>query len=384
MAALLALVGLAACAPQGRSPYYGRPAAPLFGGGYVMSAPQAAPATKVAVLLPMSGPQAALGPSMLNAATLALFDSGVRGVELVPRDTAGSSGGASEAARAALADGARVVVGPLTGAETASATSQARTAGVPVLAFTNDVDQGGNGAWVLGITPAQQVRRLLVAAQSAGISRVGLAGPEGPFTRQLAAALRNSSREAGLPPPLVVTYPGSASRAQAAGQLASQAGPEGLGLLILSESGSQAREMAAALAGAGLAIPPMRIGGHALWAGDSALTSEPALAGAWIPGPDPAAHNGFEARYQAAFGERPPRLASTAYDATAAALRSLRGGDPTAPARLPLEEPLQGADGAFRLLPNGQVQRALAVYALSPGAEPQMVDPPVMPGAVGF
>ncbi|WP_043835268.1 penicillin-binding protein activator [Muricoccus aerilatus] len=382
MAALLALVGLAACAPQvPRAQFYGGPAAPLFAGG--PQAPAQAPVARVAVLLPMSGPQAALGPAMLNAATMALFESGARGVELVPRDTTGSSGGASEAVRSALAEGARVVVGPLTGSETTAAAGQARAAGVPVIAFTNDVEQAGNGVWAAGLTPSQQVRRLLVSAQAAGIRRMGLAGPDGPFTRQLANALRNASREAGMSPPVIVTYPGSASRPQAAGQVVAQAGTEAIGLLILGESGAQAREMAAALAAAGVGAPGTRLGGPALWAGDASLASEPALAGALIPGPDPGARAAFEARYEAAFGTRPPRLAATAYDATSAALRSVRPFDPTTPAALPVGEPLQGAEGAFRLLPNGQVQRALAVYALTSGAEPQMVEPPLMPGAAG-
>jgi len=376
-------VGLAACAPQGpRAGYYGygQPAAPLFGGPAVPA--EAVPA-RVALLLPMSGPQAALGPAMLNAATMALFESGARGVELVPRDTRGSAAGASEAVRSALADGARVVVGPLTGAETTAAAGQARAAGVPVLAFTNDVEQGGNGVWVTGITPSQQVRRLVASAQAGGVRRLGLAGPEGAFTRQLANALRNASREAGMSAPVIVTYPASASRPQAAGQMVAQAGTEGIGLLMLADSGAQAREMAAALAAAGLGAPQTRLGGPTLWAGDATLASEPALAGALIPGPDPGARSAFEARYQSSFGERPPRLAATAYDATSAALRSVRPGDPNAPAALPVGEPLQGADGAFRLLPTGQLQRALAVYALTPGAEPQIVEPPVLPGAAG-
>ncbi|WP_161993566.1 penicillin-binding protein activator [Muricoccus nepalensis] len=379
LAALLALVGLAACAPQGPRGGYARPSAPLVGGGALAEAP----VTRVAVLLPLSGPQGALGPAMLNAATLALFDANLRGVELMPRDTTGSSGGASEAVRSAIADGARVVVGPLTGPETTAAAGQARAAGVPVLAFTNDVEQGGNGVWVTGVTPSQQVRRLLASAQAAGVRRIGLAGPEGAFTRQLANALRNASREAGMAAPVIVTYPAAASRPQVAGQVVSQAGTEAVGLMIIGESGAGARELAAALAAAGIGAPATRIGGPTLWAGDAALAAEPALAGALVPGPDPAARASFEGRYQAAFGDRPPRLAATAYDATAAALRSVRPGDPTTPAAPPVGEVLQGADGAFRLLPNGQVQRALAVYALTPGAEPQPVEPPVLPGAAG-
>jgi len=381
LAALGALVGLAACAPQAPAGYGGR-AAPLFGGQPGLEQAPMPDNAKVALLVPLSGPQRALGPAMLNAATLALFDSGARGVELVPRDTTGTAGGASEAARAAIADGARVVVGPLTGPETAAAAGQARSAGVPVLAFTNDGDQAGNGVWATGVTPAQQVRRMVLAAQRAGIRRVGLAGPDGAFTARLASALRNASREAGLSPPVVVTYP-AAARARAAGQIAEEAGPEGIGLLILSETGAGAREVAASLAGAGLQGAPPRLGGTALWAGDASLASEPALTGAWFPGPDPAARNGFDARYQAAFGDRPPRLAATAYDATSAAVRGLRGGDPRAAANLPVGEALQGAEGAFRLLPDGQVQRALAIYALSPGGEPTAVEPAILPGAAG-
>ncbi|WP_426956054.1 penicillin-binding protein activator [Muricoccus radiodurans] len=380
MLASVALMGLAACAPQVAT----RPT--ITGGAFVRTLaplPPERPRTQVAVLLPMTGAQAPLGQSMLNATTLALFDAGSPEVELVPRDTGGTASGASEAARAALSEGARVVVGPLTGAETGAAAGQARGASVPVLAFTNDAQQAGGGVWALGVTPAQQVRRLIVAARTAGITRVALAGPEGPFARQLSSALTGAMVDAGLPPPIVVTYPARSSRAAAARQLKTEAGEEGIGLLILAESGSQAREMAAALSAAGLPVPPLRLAGHALWVTDTALGSEPALAGAWIPGPDALARAGFESRYAAAFGERPPRLAATAYDAAALAIRGVRGGPPGAPARLPVGETVQGADGALQLLPNGGVLRALAVYALEPGSEPRLVEPAVLPGAAG-
>ncbi|WP_376097410.1 penicillin-binding protein activator [Roseomonas sp. CCTCC AB2023176] len=370
--AVLVLLGLAACAPQPA-----RPVASFGAPGFVEP-----PRARVGLLLPLTGPQAPLGQAMLNAATLALFDAGTPGVEFVPRDTGGSPGIASEAARIALADGARIIVGPLTAAEATAVSAQARGGRVPVLAFTNDGQLAGNGTWVLGVTPAQQVRRLVLAARNAGVRRIALAAPEDAFGQRLASALRTAAPEAGLDPPVIVTYPAGSPRAAAASQVASQGG-EGLGLVIIGESnGARARELASALAAAGLRAPATRFAGSALWAADPSIGTEAALAGAIFPGPDPGARSGFEGRYQAAFGERPPRLAATAYDAAIIAARAASGG-PSAPLRLPVGEGVPGADGGLRLLPNGEVQRALAIYAVEPGAEPRPVEAAILPGAAG-
>lgn len=409
---LLAVLALGACAAQGPRSTAALPAAPAGPG-----APAEAPRTRVALLLPLSGAQGALGQSMLNAATLALFEQAGPAMELVPRDTGSTPNGAAEAARGAVADGARAIVGPLTAAEAGTVANTARAAGVPVLAFSNDSSVAGNGVWTLGVTPAQQVRRLVQAAQAQGMTqgtaqgagRIALAGPSGPFSQQLAAALRAASQEAGLPPPAVVLYPQAAALPMAARELLSQLGVSGspaavpgqpagdvapsgqpaaaqaAGLLILAEGGTRARAFAAALREA---APPdavlPRIAGTVLWAQDAAaLGNEPTLAGAWFPAPDNAARAGFESRYQGAFGQRPPRLAAVAYDAAALASRAVRGG-PEVPLSLPVGEIVFGADGALRLLPDGQTQRALAIYGLEAGVpEPALVQPALLPGGAG-
>ncbi len=388
MFALLApVLALGACAAQAPGPVVLAPPAPG------VAQPAEPPRARVAVLLPLSGAQAPLGQSMLNAATLALFEQAGPAVELVPRDTGSTPLGAAEAARGALADGARAIVGPLTAAESGTAANAARAAGVPMLAFTNDSNVAGRGVWALGVTPAQQVRRLVQAAQAEGLGRLALAGPGGPFTQQLAAGLRAASQEAGLPPPAVVLYPQAAALPLAARELLSQVSPqadEGVaapppGLVILAENGARARAFAAALREAAPPDAPLpRIAGTVLWAGETtALAAEPALAGAWFPSTDNAARAQFENRYQAAFGQRPPRLAAVAYDAAALASRAARGG-PDAPLALPLGEIVFGADGPLRLLPDGQTQRALAIYGLEPGApEPALVQPATLPGAAG-
>ncbi|MBX6746215.1 MAG: ABC transporter substrate-binding protein, partial [Acetobacteraceae bacterium] len=161
MAAALLLLPFAACAPQVPPPYAAPSPYPRFQQPPVL--PRTAP-EKVGLLLPLSGSNRMLGQAMLNAAQLALFDQGDPRVELLPRDTRSTAAGAAEAARAALADGARALAGPPTLGETGAAAAPARAAGAPLFAFTNDAAQAGSGVWVLGMTPTEQADRLATAA----------------------------------------------------------------------------------------------------------------------------------------------------------------------------------------------------------------------------
>nr|WP_272877181.1 penicillin-binding protein activator [Roseomonas marmotae] len=368
--------------------------APLTSQGMTM--PPQPQRSQVALLLPLTGSNAALGQAMLNATQLALFEQGAPGFEFVPRDTASTAVGAAEAARAAIASGAKVLVGPLTAGETSAAAVPARAAGVPMLPFTNDSNQAGAQVWPLGITPRQQMRRLVSGAHAQGAQRFALAAPSGAFGQQLAAGLRSAASDLGLPPPVIVTYPAAAAPGMAARDVARRLQPSEAAadpdapvgeavadVLILGESGARAREFAAGLVEAGLRVPPMKLAGTVLWATDTALTQEPALNGAWYPGPDLSARAQFDSRFQAAFGEVPSRVVGVAYDAAAIAARAVRGQPDGAP-QMPVGELILGADGALRLGPNGEVQRALAVFALTPGLEGQVVQPADLPGLAAF
>ena len=367
------LLPLAACAPQAPRPQlrYVPPAVSL------PPAPVEPARTRVGLLLPLSGTNKPLGEAMLNAAQLALFDQADPAIEFIPRDTAGTPAGAAEAARGAIGDGARALAGPLTLAETAAAAAPARAARTPLLAFTSDASQAGNGVWVLGTTPAEQADRVVAAAYGLGHRRLGLLAVDDEFGRRLAAALRARATALGLPAPAIALQPRLADSAEAAQGLARLAGPEGLDAVMFGLSGERARMAAVALTGA---LPkPAKLFGHALWAQDPVVAQEPALQDAWFPGPDPAARAGFEQRYQAAFGERPPRLAGVAYDAAALASRAARdtaGGPPTGQAML-------GADGPIRLVPEGLAQRGLAIFAVDASGEPRLVQPAPIPGAAG-
>jgi len=366
---LVALVALAGCVAQPLS-RVGLGTAP---GGVEP------PRTRVALLLPLTGSQAALGRAMQRAAELALFDAANPDVDFIPVNTQSTAGGAADAARGAINDGARVIVGPLTAAETSAVSTSARTARVPVLAFTNDAAQGGPGVWPLGITPAQQVRRVVAVMAGAGVRRIALGAPDDAFGRALARALRDAASEFSLPPPVVALHAARAEPGAQARELATSAGPDGIEAVLVGYSGAAARVYAAGLVAGGLAVPPLRILGHGLWQGDAGLSNEAALHGAIFAAPDPRARARFEQRYLAAFGERPPRVASVAYDAaTIAAQGMARGAAP-----IGAGDVVAGADGPLRLLPDGTTLRGLALFRVEETGEATAIEAAPRPGAAG-
>nr|MBA3730372.1 ABC transporter substrate-binding protein [Sphingomonas sp.] len=105
------------------------------------------PRNLVAVIVPTSGSDAAIGQSIANAATLALADSGDQTLRLTIYDSA-APGGAAGAARRAIDDGNRLILGPLLAGDVRAVAPIARRAEVPVVAFSNDERVAGGGVHI--------------------------------------------------------------------------------------------------------------------------------------------------------------------------------------------------------------------------------------------
>ncbi|MEM9878409.1 MAG: penicillin-binding protein activator [Pseudomonadota bacterium] len=119
---------------------------------------------KVAVALPLSGPQTRLGEAMTNAIQMAFFAAQDPRLSLRFFDTLGSD--ATPATQLQLrrdlsAYGANAVIGPLFSANTAAIAPALMLANVPVLSFSNDTEANAAGAILLGQQPEQEVARIL-------------------------------------------------------------------------------------------------------------------------------------------------------------------------------------------------------------------------------
>jgi ABC-type branched-subunit amino acid transport system substrate-binding protein len=119
---------------------------------------------KVGLLLPLSGPAAELGQDMLQAAEMALFDVGPNDVVLLPRDTAGTPAGASQAAQQLIAEKVEIIIGPLFSQAVQATSPIAQAAGIPVLAFSNVTSVAATDTYLLGFRPEEQVARVVAFA----------------------------------------------------------------------------------------------------------------------------------------------------------------------------------------------------------------------------
>src|SRR3546814_11651300 len=81
-----------------------------------------------------------------------------------------TSKGAAAAARQALADGNKLIIGPLLSENVKIVSPIARNAGVPVITFSNDVSVAGGGTYVLGYSPAQSIDRVVDYAHPRGVT----------------------------------------------------------------------------------------------------------------------------------------------------------------------------------------------------------------------
>jgi len=397
----LALAGCGGGYGYGPGGYYGGAPVPLSGAQ--PGSPRTAPAgQRVAILLPLSGPRADIGQAMLRAAQLALDTPGAPPLD--SKDTAGTPDGAAAAAQAAIADGAGLILGPLTSPETAAVAPIARTANVAVLAFTNDPTQAQPGVWTLGITPGQQVRRLVAAAQAQGKSQFAALLPDNDFGHALAQALSQATASNGAASPNLHFYASGMAAINAAardladyehrgGPIYAQiraaralGTPEGrrqaqelaktpipppsFNALLLADTGEALAEVAAVLPYYDIDRSQVQIIGPALWASPSSGSAQ--LHGAWYAAPDPAARGAFDQAYSAKYGSSPSPVADLAYDA--ASIARVLGERGFSVGALTQSAGFVGADGWFALLSDGQVRRALAVFTIERGG-PQMLEP---------
>jgi ABC-type branched-subunit amino acid transport system substrate-binding protein len=320
----------------------------------------------VAILLPLSGRLGEIGRPMLRAAQLSLSIPG--SPTLIVKDTGGTPDGAAEAAQQAIQEGAQMILGPVTSTETAQVAPIALRARVPVLAFTNDHAQAQPGVWTLGITPGQQVRRLVGAARETKHVPVAALLPDDDFGRAMGDELTRIAAAEGQPAPFVRMIGTDKDAIPAAvTELASMSEPDQpppFGAILLGSTGPALRVFARAFAEAKIDLTKVQILGPALWV-DPASGSG-AMVGAWFAMPDPVARRGLIGDYTAAYREPPPPRADLGSDAASVA-RVLASQGRMNAAGLVQPAGFSGVDGWFALLPDGEVRRGLAVFRIDRG-----------------
>ncbi len=378
----VALLVLSACSPiqlGSRTLDFGAPPA------QTIQAPVTMPAgpsqsfgrgpVKVALLLPLSGDNgiAAVGQSLANASRLAIAfieanPNIAENITITLRDTGTSVAGATAAASAAVTDGARLILGPLRADQVTAAGAVARSAGLPLIGFSNNPTAASPGVYLLSVLPDMEMKRSMGWLMAQG--RRGIAGvfPATEFGQAQETAFRQQAIAAGFAPQAVYTF----SNVEEAQQIVNQALPliqKGMIDTLFLPDRATAPSFGVLLGQAGVSGDALQIVGSADWEGDPTIAAASQLSGAIYPTVDPAGMLAISADYQRQFGTQPHALATIAYTATILAnVNTLSMANPPYnPALMTSPTGFNGRDGVFRFLGNGKSEYALAIKRIAPG-----------------
>ncbi|NOZ41784.1 MAG: penicillin-binding protein activator [Alphaproteobacteria bacterium] len=359
---------------------------------------------RLGFLVPLSGPDAAIGTALLNAATLALFDSRDRRLVLLPHDTRGSAEGAKTAMTQLLKQRPDLIIGPLFSASIKAIKPMAKRAGINVIGFSSDYTVAGDGVFLMNFPMEEQVERIIRYASDQGYARYAALIPETVYGSRALKIFRATVASQNRDLSTVKFYPPDSQRLVgpvkaiarydqrhrnyireikflkslgkdddfAREMLEKLKSSETIGgvnfdALLLPEGGTMLTTLTAWISYYEIDSEKIKILGTGLW-DDKMLFLEPQLYGGWFAAPDHRISRIFLKRYAHTYGRNGPRLVTLAYDAVALAATLVRHSPlPDFSAeQLTSRNGFLGLDGLFRFSPSGLIERGLTVYQVGP------------------
>jgi branched-chain amino acid transport system substrate-binding protein len=339
---------------------------------------------KVGLLIPMSGESKALGQSLLDAAVLAIYDKYSAlspkemtiKIELLPKDTGDTIEGAEKAAQDAIQEGATLLLGPVFSKQVSAIASITRSKNIPVITFSNNVSVAGDGVYLFGFVPEQQVIRIIQYSLSKGLTNIAGLVPSNPYgaaiVKQLSAEVRKSG---GRAHPIEYYQEDMSSLNNNVARLSRFLQDESSKhqALFIAEGGDKLKLLAESLATNGINSGNVQLIGTGLW-DDTDILKWPTLRGGWFASSPPEKYHAFEQHFVSTYGYRPERRASLSYDAVALAAtisiaaeaKGLSKNDLFSRSVLIDRVGFNGpANGIFRFLDDGSIERGLSVLMVT-------------------
>ncbi len=318
---------------------------------------------RIALLVPLTGTNGAVGKSIENATTMALLETNAANLRITTYDTAT---GAAAAATQAVKDGNKLILGPLLGEDTGAVLTAARPAGVPMISFSNDATAAARDVFIMGQMPDQSIARSVAFARSKGSTKFAALIPNGEYGARAESALSSAVvREGGALMRIERYDRSNTSITAAAKKLVEKGGYD----TVLVADGARLSVLAAQTFAAAASKP--RLLGTELWSGESRVTETAALNGAWFSTVSDGRYKRFADSYKTRFGAAPYRISTLGYDAVLLTLKISRNWKPGT--RVPTVDLLDrggfiGVDGPFRFSATGIGERAMEVREVRNGA----------------
>lgn len=359
--------------------------------------------TQVALFLPFSGKNKDLGWSLFNAATISLFDNDHNNaIELVLIDSKDTAAEAQEAFKQIVERKIKIVIGPVFSQAVLAIENEAKRNGITVISLTNNQELIGKinsdgGVFLAGILPEAQMDKIIEYGIDQGKSNFATIAPNSQYGRTISSLFSKIVRDRDgnmITSEFYETNGANIDRALERVVNAFTLSPnltDGKSklkkdvvlvdkdriypqIIFVPESGKLLSKIAAALKKLNKDERDFQLIGTSQW-DEIAIANDSNLLGAWFPAPENSRFRNFERAYYQNFNKFPPRISSLVYDLIAVSIelanRSGRLQAPKIADFIGYENPpvngFDGIDGPFRFLPNGLVQRNLAVLQVGGG-----------------
>jgi ABC-type branched-subunit amino acid transport system substrate-binding protein len=379
--AALAVLTLAACEPGA-----GTATGPQTGQLIDPSQP-----VQVALLVPAGSGNADLdwlARSLTNSAKMAATDAQGATIDLRVYSAGSDPGEAVAKANQAVADGAKIILGPLF-ADSANAVGNAMAPrGVNVLSFSNNADIAGGNVFVLGNTFDNTANRLVSYAVQNGKRRIMVLAEDDAAGQIGSAAIQRAIQANRATLAGTATHPLSKQGIDGVIPNVAQAALSGNvdAVFLTANQGAVLPYLTDKLADAGVSSGTVQMMGLTRWDTPASRLKLKGVQGGWFALPDTRMKGQFEQRYRSAYGEAPHELGSLAYDGVAAIAALVRAGKKNAltTAGLTQNAGFAGVNGAFRLKRDGTNERALAIATIQNGQVQILSPTPTSFGGFGF
>ncbi len=309
-----------------------------------------------------------LARSLTNSARMAANDARGATIDLRIYEAGSDPGQAVAQANKAVAEGAKIILGPLF-ADSANAVGNAMAPqGINVLSFSNNTDIAGGNVFVLGNTFDNVADRLVKYGVSNGKRRIMMVAEDDAAGQVGARAIERAIQRNGATMAGSVTHPLSKQGIDAIIPNVSQAALSGNAdaIFLTANQGAVLPYLTDKLADAGVSSATVQMMGLTRWDQPSSRLQLRGTQGGWFAIPDTAMKAQFDQRYRQAYGETPHELGALGYDGVAAIAALVRAGKRNAltTAGLTQNSGFAGVGGAFRLRRDGTNERALAVATI--------------------
>lgn len=366
---------------------------------------------RVAVLLPLSGDNAAAGRMIRTSIETAILQRGPQNLAVSFYDTASNG---TAAINQALSINPEIVIGPLF-AGNARIIRESKPDALPVLSFTSDATAVGRGVMSMSLMPTNSVEAIVREMKSDGTKNFIIIAPDTQSGALMAGTARNAASIYDIPVTGVFYYTEkdaesiknttAAASMNAARVSANNRAREILSDILTNErltaieksslnqqldklsktdtlgnvpydavlflgTGDDTKSLASFLRYYGIGARDARFYGTALWDGAD-IASDLTLSGAKFATLPPVSEN-FANLYEQIDGGAPSRLATFGYDATNMAMGMIYSNKSNA-AYLLDPSGYMGLDGLFRLKPTGESERALRIVELNGSGTPRVI-----------